>query len=176
MKILSFKKKLLLNLSYTFGVFVVAALILFLFNSNLKKSGEKIKSLESDLFSRSNAVQRLSFLKSQFNNLGGAYLNVLYNVIPTKDDLINFPGEVQTLAASENVSVGFAFIGEPGGTENNTGFIPFTMTISGNSLDHLLKVVNAFQRFKYIIFFDSFSFGSLNSNPSVNIKGRALFR
>lgn len=169
-------RKILLN--FLISILIIGALlgILALFNLNLGKTSAKINSLSNNLFSRSSSIQGTSELKSQYNAYGESYLNVLYNVVPQKDELINFPKEIQTLASAFDLSLGFSYVGESAVTDEAPGSVSFQISVEGPEMASIIEFIKEFENFRYFTQLESFAVGPSNANIKANIRGKVFFR
>ena len=170
-----FKKKFLINIGITLGIVLAMVLFLFLFRSLLRKSSEKVRASKIEINNRSNAIQRLAFLKGQFSKTASPYLNVLYSVIPPKDELINFSKELQVIAASENLTFSFSFLGENASTGEDLGSVSFSVNVTGQSIDEIFDFIEKLERFRFLIKLENFSINS-DSGFRATIGGRVFFR
>lgn len=171
----SFKKKLTLNLLIAIGIISSLIGALVFFNNDLKKTSARVNNLNKDLISRSNDIRSVAELKSQYEKNAAPYLNVLYNVIPTKDELINFSKDIQNLASSKNLTFGFSFDGETNPSGAELGFVSFTVTVGGAPVSEITDFIDKFQKFRYLVKLESFSITGENPANAI-MKGRVFFR
>lgn len=171
---MSFPKKLLLNLGITLAVIACLIVLLVIFNKNLESVSGKTRELNQEIITRSNSIQKISELQTAYNGTTGAYLNVLYNVIPQKDELINLSKEIQTVAASENLSFGFSFLGENPPSGDTLGYVSFSISLGGGSINSIVNFIKKMERFRYFVQLEDFSVGS--EGGTTTIRGRVFFR
>lgn len=171
-----FYKSLIIEISIF--VLLVAALgggLVFM-KTEISESATKIENNRKLLFDRSEALKSISVLKSQYESKGQNYLNVLHNIITTKDQLIDLKQEFQILATKNNLSFGFSFSpSEEAATPTELGSLEFVLSTKG-SIDELISFVRDLQQFKYLITLDGFSLNRENSGIQMTIKGQAYFR
>ena len=170
----SFPKKVILNLVIVFGVlsFLITALIIF--NKNLERTANQTGKLNQELISRSSSIQRISELRTAYKGMSGAYLNVLYNVIPQKDELINLSKEMQTVAASEGLTFGFSFVGETPPAGESLGYVAFSLSLEGGQFQNIMNFVNKLENFRYFIQLENFDISS--GGAKATVRGRIFFR
>lgn len=151
----NFKKTFLIDL--TILLIVVGALAggLLFFGRSISGSVDRIAGLRQDIVNRSASLDFYATLRNQYNNEGKAYLNVLHNIVPTKDQLIDLPKEFQSLASQQNIGFGFSFAGETAVASGGLGSVTFRLNLEGQTLDHLLQFVRKLQDFRYLSSLDS---------------------
>ncbi|MBI5732825.1 hypothetical protein HY967_02615, partial [Candidatus Jorgensenbacteria bacterium] len=93
-----FKKKLLFQ-SVTFSVAIGALIIgTVYFGRTISRASEEVVKNRQELLNRSTALDTLASLTHQYNSKGKKYLNVLYGLVPKRDDLFTLGQEFQSLA------------------------------------------------------------------------------
>lgn len=172
----NFRKRLTVELSVS--LLILAALLsgIFFFRSNIVDYTQKIIDARKLLASRTTAVGQLADLRLQYNNKASSYMNVLRNIIPSYDQLINLNRDLQSLATQSGVDYGFAFGGETPKTAQTLGSIAFDLTISSGSLDSLLNFVKSLQNLRYLSSIDNISMKSDKDELTFFIKGRVFYR
>ncbi len=171
-----FRKNLTVEISI--AVIVIAAFgagILF-FRAKIASSTEQIIKMRHDLSERNSSLQLYSALHSQYDSKAKNYLNVLYNIIPTRDQLIDLRQEFQSLAAKEKLDFGFAFFsGDEASARGETGIVKFDLNLKGD-LDQLINFIQSLEKFRYLITLDSFTMNRQGSTIQMIIKGQVYFR
>lgn len=172
-----FKKKFLTDLAIALAFIFAIAGGIFFFTYNIKKFTAKIIDTRQEFSRRTKSITRLAQLRSQFQNEAQPMLNVLYNVIPQRDALIDFAREMQAIAESEKLSFGFSFLGEnaPGGDENLDS-ASFTLNLMGDSTTAIFNFLKKMQTFHYVIKIESFTMADERGRSKSIIKGRVFFR
>jgi hypothetical protein len=171
----SFKKQIFTQLAI--GLIVLAALIagLVFFGSNIKDYSERISEGRQELFERSRALSSLASIRNQYETKAKTYLGLLYNIIPQRDQLINFSRDLRT-AAGEVESFGFSFVSESSPTVDSLGVISFNVTIQ-TTISRLTEFIKNLEKFKFLVMIDSLSIerqrGDVFQAP---FRGRVFFR
>ncbi|MCP6720406.1 MAG: hypothetical protein KJI72_03775 [Patescibacteria group bacterium] len=171
----TFRKRLTTELVVsliTIGVLVIGLLF---FGFNVGKFTKKIVAARQELAERATSLQSLAILRSEYSNKGEPYLNVLYNIIPLKDELIDLSKDFQSLAASERLDYGFTFVGETPATPGNLGSVRFSLSLGG-SLNQLIDFIENLQNFRYLINLENIAMSGGASQTSMDIKGSVFFR
>jgi len=171
-----FKKRLITEISIS--ILIVGALfagILF-FSGNMSTYAQKITMNRQLFASRAAAVDQLASLRSDYNGKASKYLNVLYNIIPSYDQLINLNQELQSLAAQNKLGYSFSFAGETSKTAGGLGFVSFNINVNSGDFNSLMSFVKSLQNFRYLSFIDNISMKSNESLLSMDIRGRVFYR
>lgn len=146
---ISFKKKLIINLSVSLAIIVAFIFLLVLINGDLNKRREDIVEHKREINSRTMAVSLLADLKKDAEK-ASPLISVLENRLPTRDELILFPRELTRLANDNNIELGFAFGSESPGSDEEPGVVGFTLSLSGE-YDNLAKFLSDIEKSRYYI-------------------------
>lgn len=130
---------------------------------------EAIRKQRQELVDHSEKLSLFAKLQSQLTE-AEPYLSVLGNVLPVRDQLFDFPKEMERLALQENIAFGFSFGNETPSSSNTAGRIGFVITTDG-SFSKIFRFIKAMEDSRFLIGFKSFDF----SDSSVNINGEVLF-
>jgi hypothetical protein len=145
----SFKKRFLKQLLIALGVITVIAVIIIVLNIDINKRMTRIEARKRERAMQAEAILILSDLKKE-SERARAHYPVLESLLPTRDQLISFPRELEQLAKLHTIDLGFSFGSEAASTEDQPGVIRFTMSLGG-TLDNLLNFLKAFESHKYFI-------------------------
>lgn len=165
-------KKFLIDLSIALALLLVLGTGVAFFSINLARSAEKLSESKKELETRSGAIQKFAELQKVEKQFGNSYLNVLYNYIPQKDELINFGREMQTLADSEGLEFGFSFLGEEPASNEMLGSVRFSVQIGGKSQVPILNFIKKLQNFRFLTKLENIGI----TNTEAIIKGQVFFR
>lgn len=171
-----FQKKFLTELGITLGILIVLGGGIVFFSVNIKTFAAQLQEKKKELKSHSNAVSQFVELERTGKQIGIPYLNVLYNFIPKKDELINFPREMQALASSEGLEFGFSFIGENPASQDALGSVRFTVNVSGKSETNIKNMIKKLQDFRFFIKIEDFSISNAEGETKGTIRGQVFFR
>src|SRR3989344_5137483 len=145
---MSFKKKIIMEFGVAAGVLLLLSAGIVFFSFSMNTFSKRLYEGRKELKVRSASVTRFAELERARREVGAPYLNVLYNFVPKKDELINFSREVQTLANSEGLEFGFSFIGENPASEDTLGSVRFTINVSGKSEANIRNLIKKLQEFR----------------------------
>ena len=159
-------------------VLVVGALGIgiWFFEKNTKDFSDKVRQAQQDLISSSKAIGYLAELRKTSREKSKPYLNVLYNVIPQKEELINFSQDIQFIAESENLEFGFSFTGETPQSGGNLGSAKFSITIRGNSLQNTLNFIKRLEESRYLNKISDISVNRSGGAIATTITGEVFYR
>ncbi len=103
------------------------------------------------------------------------YRSTLENMLPTKDNLIQFPREVAALGKQYGTDVGVTFGSEIGSTEKAPGTIRFAMSVDG-AYDAIVAFMGAVERSRYIVTWDTVDVAEQKGRYHATIDGRVFSR
>lgn len=103
------------------------------------------------------------------------YRSTLENILPTKDDLIQFPREMAALGKQGGVDVVVTFGAETASTEKTLGTIRFAMTVDG-SYDAVAAFMGVVERSRYIVAWDAVDITEQKGRYHATIDGRVFSR
>lgn len=152
----TFRKNLLKQLSI--AVLILAVLFggLYFIKNHIKESVAQVMSSRQELKNRTATINTLSKLRSQYRDKGKAYLNVLSNIIPAKDKLINVSQDFQSIAQSSDLGFGFSFAGEKTPEDDSElGYIEFRLNVTGETMDEISEFISNIENFQYLTVVDS---------------------
>jgi Tfp pilus assembly protein PilO len=153
MALSDFQKKLFTHVSVAVGIVALLFLFLFLLNKDIAARAERIEVSKGEVALRMKTIELLTGANSDLKRAEPLLAN-LQTFLPNKDQLINFPRELQRAAKVYAVDVGFTFGAERPALPQVPGGIKFTMTISG-TYDNVVDFLRTVEEHKYIVSLDS---------------------
>ena len=171
----SFKKQVIIQL--VIGLIILAALVsgIIFFGSNIKDYSLKIKQGRQELLERSLALSSLARIRSQYDTKAKDYLNLIYNIIPQRDQLINLPRDLR-IGVGEVESFGFNIVKETQATPDSFGVLNFNVTIQAN-ISKVVDFMRNLEKFKYLIVVDNLNLERQKGEIfQASFEGRAFFR
>ncbi len=148
-----FKKKLLTHVGIALAIIGLLALFIVLLNGDINKRVVAIQTAKDETVLRAQTIELLTGANSDLKKADALLAN-LQNLLPNKDQLINFPRELETTAKQYAVDVGFSFGPESVAKDNLPGSISFTMTAAGD-FDNIVDFLKSVEQHKYLISLDS---------------------
>ncbi len=171
-----FRKRLVTEAGIS--LLIVAALFVGIqfFRSNVSEYSDKIVAARTLLANRTESIRETAELRSQFNSKASGYLNVLYNVIPSYEQLINLNKDLQSLAVQSGVGYNFSYAGEIPSSAGGLGSISFDLNVSSANFNSLMNFLKSLQNFRYLSSVDEISMRSSSGVLVMNIKSRVFYR
>ncbi len=123
----SFQKQLLIQIGIAAAMIGISITAVQVVAWHLSSNAGKITKQRGELALRTRATESLATLKSDAEK-AKPFAEVLNNVLPSKDRLINFGKELTDLAKQNGAEMSFDFGGETASTPETPGFIKFSMT------------------------------------------------
>jgi len=166
----SFKQELIKRTAIAFLIIIIPIGILIFLSLDIKQRAETAMVGRQELANRSEGLSLFAKLQSQSNE-ADAYLDILQNVLPSRDQLfLDFQKEMERLAVQDGVGLGFSFQNEISPTASAVGRMGFNIVISG-SLYKVLSFIKLVEEGRFMVNFKSFDF----LGSTVNITGEVLF-
>lgn len=175
-----FSKKILVKIGV--ALLIIAPLILGVWYTRhlVESTTDTIVESRKQFTKKASSLNALVNLRDQYQNFGKAYLNVLHNVIPIKDELINISKELESLAVKNNLDFGFSFQGEKKASNQDLGYVKYSLNIKGGDIPQIQDFIKDLNNFKYINTIDSIDIKRTGKNKEEKIKsdigGRVYFR
>lgn len=171
-----FKKRFTIEIGIS--LLIVAALLagILFFRGNMNDYTDKIVTARALLASRTASISDLASLRAQYNNGASDYTNVLHNIIPSYDELINLNKDFQSLAAQNKVEYGFSFGGETPKSNLGLGSISYNLNIASENLKPLTSFIKSLQSFRYLSSIDNVSIKSNEAKLTMSVTGRVFYR
>jgi hypothetical protein len=171
----SFHKRIAVQLSVSFTIIAILVLGILLFGFRINKFSNEIAAKRQELNERSSALQSLASLQSDYSTKGQPYLNVLYNVVPQKDELIDLSKDFQVIAQEDKLNYGFTFLGETPSSGEDLGAVKFSLNLGG-TLNSLLNFLKDMENFRYLVNLDNVSISRGATKVEMNIRGSVFYR
>lgn len=145
----SFKRRFIKHLIVAFSIIATIALVIIVLNIDINKRVSRIEGRKRDGLMQTQGILILSELKEESLRAKGDYA-LAQAALPTRDQLISFPRELEQAAKKGGVGLGFSFGNETASTDSQPGSIRFTMTLSG-AMDNLLVFLKSLETNTYFI-------------------------
>jgi len=136
---------------------------------DVNRRAEEIKKQRQELADRSAELSLFAQLQSQATK-AESYFGILENILPGRDQLFDFPREMEKLANQEGLGFGFTFGGEAPPSADQPGRMSFAIVAQG-SLLKIFRFIKAIENSRFLVNFQNFDF----SGSAVNISGEVLF-
>jgi hypothetical protein len=171
----TFKRKLMIQGGITAIMLLVLVGGVVYFGMRITSYSKEIASVRGELTSRSNSLNSVAALRSEYRTKAKRGFDVMYATVPTQEQLINLRQELQLLASRENISLTYSYLNETNASKDTFGTYNFRLDLSGD-FNKLIAFIDTLQTFRYLSVFDSPSIIRSGSNGSLTIKGRVYYR
>jgi hypothetical protein len=171
------KKELLVGV--TIALMVVGALVggILFFEAQTKTLSERMKRTREEIAYQSTAIQENAQAQMQYDSQVESYMNILYNVVPEKDELIDLSKQIRSVVGTSATEYGFSFLSERQATESEFGAVEFGINIRGNTHSDILETIRRLQSFQFITQLDQFIISeNEDSTISMTTKGKVMYR
>ncbi len=172
----NFKKRFLVELGISLLIVIALLWGIFFFKGNIGDYTQKIVMTRNMFSAQTSKILDEASLQGQFNGQAQNYLNVLYNVVPSYDQLINLSQSLQAVATQNNLTYGFAFAGETQKSGNTLGSVNFTLSLGGKTTDDLLAFLSSMDSYQYLHSIDGVSIKGNAGDYSMNVTGKVYYR
>ncbi len=146
---MSLKKKLLFNISVILGIVILLGTALLFLSSKIQDKAEQISDAKKELNIRSKTVESIALFRRKSEQVQ-PYLRELQNMLITKDDLINIPKDLKSIAQQNQVNLQITFGVDTPRTETEPGEINIAITTEG-SFDNLIKFLKDLENSRYFV-------------------------
>lgn len=170
-------KKIILEVLISLAICGTLAGGVLFFRSEIVTSGVKLREARHAVDRATASIDRLAGLRKTYSEKAKPYLDVLYNVLPKKDELINLSRDFQTMAQAEALDFGFSFTSETPATEFEPAGVDFSLHLKGRDREGILRFLDRLRASRYSNKVTNASImvdGLGNANASIN--GRVFFR
>lgn len=168
---MNFRKRLMIAIALTLGLILVLGATIFFLGTDIQKRAEKISLMRADLSFRTKAIESLAELRSDFDK-SKPYEMQLKNMLPTRDQLVNFSRDFNVIANQNKINLNLSFQGG-GQAASETATLQktdFLITTQG-SFSNLLNFLKATGKSRYFIKTNSLDLtaqGGDNFNITIN--------
>ena len=172
-----FARQLWLSFSIIGTAIVGAAIVLFFVLSDVNIRAGVIARSQTAVATRNGDLAALTKLQADAPAAAG-YETAFTKLLSTQDNLIQFPRQVQSLAAAYNVVVQASFISDPSvPTPGVAGVVSFSLNASGKPDDLLAFLKNIeTQSTQFLVAIDSVDFSLGDANGRLRTTGRVFFQ
>ena len=143
-------------------------------NSDITSRVVAIQKLKQEVAFRTQAIESLVVLKEE-SQKAERNSDLLKNILPTSDALINFRREINLLAAQNKIDLGFTFGVDSPATDVQPGFINFQMTPSGQ-LQNFINFLKNIEQGAYFVELNSLDINRTGKTFAGAITGRIFSR
>jgi hypothetical protein len=172
-----FTKQLLLNLGIITASIIGAAAAFYFILSDVHARAAVIAQSQAAVTARNSNLTQLASLEGDAP-AAATYEAAIAKLLHPRDDLLQFPHQIQTLGETYNVGAQAAFTSEPSAAAANTaGVVTFSLNASGQPDDLLAFLKNVeTQSSQFLVIMDSVDFAPVTGSGRMTGSGRVFFR
>jgi len=172
-----FHRYVWLGSGYVIGSFVVVLIITGVLSANIHSRVKAITDARDTLYQHNHLIETMASFK-QIGPQVDDYEAQLQVLIPSRDELINFGGWINTLAAQYQLTARISFIGDPPQSpgDGSLGRAEIALQTSGRP-DQLKRFFDAveLQSPKFLTKFQGFDLVNGSDEYTINAQGVAFF-
>ena len=170
-----FNAQILFQVGITCVLLIVFAGATAYVRGDIKNRAERIDIARAELSLRQDAVGAYVLLKDA-SVRAEPYIQVLHTVLPTKEELINFPKVMRSLGEANAIDITVTFGRDSsGGVEGELMNTAFGISAEG-SLVNLIRFLESVEQSVYFVAFTSLKLTALGQGYRISLDGRVYSR
>ncbi len=169
---MNFKKRLTIIIAIPLGISLILSLILIFLGSDIIERGNHIKQLQSELNFHLRATESLALLRKD-SEQAQSYLPAIKNILPTRDQLIEFNKDLTNLVKQNQVSLNLTLGQESLRTETELGVLNFNLTAQGE-FDKFLDFLKTLENNRYFIKLITIDLSRQDSSFKTSMSGQVF--
>lgn len=173
----SLRRGLAFYISLIGGGFLVAGVALWWFSNDIQSLAEKVVAERSRIERRAGAIEILASLKRDAPATE-EYRRAIDLVLPSRDQLLDFPRWLEGVARAHRLDVDFRFQGaQVAAGENVPGYVGFWMR-TGGKLEEIVAFLKGLEleNSRFLVSLDAFDIKEAAGNYELMSQGRVFFR
>ena len=173
----SFRRSLIISLTAIFVGFIASAAAFYVLGIRLNSLSAKIEREQGLITQRTDVVDVLAELKKVAPE-AEPYSRAMDSLLPTQDQLLDFPGYLETLAKNYGVSLSFNFQGEPSVAQKDSpGSLGFVLSLTGELSNNMefLKALEA-KSARFLLAVQNFSLSRVSGGYNMGVQGLVFFK
>lgn len=173
----NFNRYVWINFGMVFGVIAIGAAAISFFSGDIVSRSSAISADHALIVKQNNILVAFSQIKKDSAE-ATEYKTAMDKLLPTQNEIINFPQWLQNLAGTYNVTADFSFTANAVPAASSTpGTIGFSLIVDGEGG----KVVSFLKDLEseapaFLLAFDSFTLTKNGANSRVVTGGKMFFR
>ncbi len=168
---MEFRKRLITTIIIVLVISAILGGALIFAASDISKRTEQIVRTKQDLLFRLQLTETLALLRKDSQE-AQAYAYELNNILPHRDQLINFPRELSTIARQSEIELNSS-LGKESVSDGNLTQTDFNMTSQG-SLNDFINFLKFIETSNYFINLNSIDFARQDDTLKAVIAGEVF--
>ena len=165
----NFRQELIKKILIALLALIIPIGTLFFLIWDINHRTEATAEKRQKLADHSEKLSLYAKLQNQFLE-ADSYTSILKNVLPGRDQLLDFQKEMKRLASQEGVNFGFSFGNETPPSSGTAGRMAFDI-VTGGPFYKIFSFIKIIEESRFLIDFKSFNF----AGSTANIAGEVLF-
>lgn len=165
------KKQLVLTIGLGILIIFILGAFLFFLKNDISKKTEKIKEIKQEIILRSKIINSLSIMRGDIN-LIQPYISGIDNFLFTKDQLINFSKELDSMAAQEKINIASNF--SEGSGAGELKWIGLTSAAEGN-FNNLVNFLKLIENSRYSVKLDNIDLSEKDNIFKTIFNGKVFY-
>ncbi len=172
-----FRRSLIVSLIVIIAAFVVSAVAFYILGIRLNSISSEIGTKNGLIAQQIGVVDILTNLKKVAPE-AEPYKQVMDSLLPTEDQLLDFPRYLDALAKNYGVSLSFNFQGEPRKAQKDSpGSLGFALNLTGQLSNNLefLKALEA-KSARFLLVVQNFGLSRVGGGYNMRLQGLVFFK
>ncbi len=161
----------------TAGLGILAILILagglVFVGIDISKKSEQIKEVRNEISLRSKIINSLSTMRGEINKVQ-PYVFGIENLLPTKDQLINFSKELDIAAGQNKISLTSSFSGEDAKSSGDLKSLGLTASAEGE-LNGLIAFLRSVENSQYVVKLENVDISERDKKFKMLFNGKVFY-
>lgn len=173
----SFMRSLIISLLAIFAGFIASAAAFYVLGIRLSSLSAKVEREQGLITQRTDVIDILAELKKVVPE-AEPYSQAMDSLLPTQDQLLDFPRYLETLAKNYGVSLSFNFQGESSAAQKDIpGSLGFALSLTGELSNNLefLKALEA-KSARFLLVVQNFGLNRVSGGYSMSVQGLVFFK
>lgn len=172
LKNMNFKKRLLIIIGIPLGICLILIAALIFLGLDIAKQADQIKQLSRNLNYNIKMIESMALLR-QDSEKAKYYLPELESILPTRDQLVVFPGDVNIIARQNKFDANTSLGRESSGAANELGKIDFIISGQGE-FNNVLNFLKLLKNSRYFIKINTIDLGRQNNDFKTLLTGQVF--
>ncbi|MDD5431264.1 MAG: type 4a pilus biogenesis protein PilO [Candidatus Pacebacteria bacterium] len=174
MKLTNFQQMLIKVTAPYLGAILILIVVIFVVKGNINSNVKKINLDRTVINSQVESLKALADLRSEYEEASPNF-SFLENILPSRDEILIFSKDMETLAKNDQLGFGFTFGSETKSTPVAPGSIAFRMAIQG-PYSNLITFLKDVEKSRYLVDFVNFNLSKRGDSYDADISGLVFTR
>jgi Tfp pilus assembly protein PilO len=167
------KKKFILTAGLGMLIILILSAGLFFFGFDISGKSDQIREIKSEIALRSKIINSLSAMRNDINMVQ-PYILGINNMLPTKDQLINFSKELDMTASQNKINLTSNFSGEDTKFSGELKWIGLTAAAEGD-FNNLINFLKSIENSRYSVKLENIDFSEKDKKFKMLLNGKVFY-